>query len=407
MRSYVKRVQQKAEKLSKEQVLSLLEDIVDENESLYSVLESLSTGILIINDDFQLLRYNQIAESWLPFSEGLEDIPGSDKAIWEYIEDEDIAGFIRKCLEKNITNSSEDFSTVTSGGSVRFLNVTITPLINEGELSGKIILVRDITEKKNQDILLHRMENLANLTNLAAGMAHEIKNPLGAISIHIQLIQKALAKARENNDKLPAPKFVEDHIDVVNEEIEHLNKLVMDFLLAVRPVKAQLELKDPDKLIEGLISFFKPEFNRDGIEVIYKPSESDKRLLLDEKLFRDVVMNISQNSLYALKSKYGEVKENPSGAKFCISNAVRENKFVITIADNGCGMSDETLSKIFEPYYTTKANGTGLGMTMVYKIIKEFSGDIIVDSKEGEGTAFTITFPIPQKDTKLLSSESR
>ena len=407
MRSYVKRVQQKAEKLSKEQVLSLLEDIVDENESLYSVLESLSTGILIINDDFQLLRYNQIAESWLPFSERLEDIPGSDKAIWEYIEDEDIAGFIRKCLEKNITNSSEDFSTVTSGGSVRFLNVTITPLINEGELSGKIILVRDITEKKNQDILLHRMENLANLTNLAAGMAHEIKNPLGAISIHIQLIQKALAKARENNDKLPAPKFVEDHIDVVNEEIEHLNKLVMDFLLAVRPVKAQLELKDPDKLIEGLISFFKPEFNREGIEVIYKPSENDKRLLLDEKLFRDVVMNISQNSLYALKSKYGEVKENPSGAKFCISNAVRENKFVITIADNGCGMSDETLSKIFEPYYTTKANGTGLGMTMVYKIIKEFSGDIIVDSKEGEGTAFTITFPIPQKDTKLLSSESR
>ena len=407
MRSYVKRVQQKAEKLSKEQVLSLLEDIVDENESLYSVLESLSTGILIINDDFQLLRYNQIAESWLPFSERLEDIPGSDKAIWEYIEDEDIAGFIRKCLEKNITNSSEDFSTVTSGGSVRFLNVTITPLINEGELSGKIILVRDITEKKNQDILLHRMENLANLTNLAAGMAHEIKNPLGAISIHIQLIQKALAKARENNDKLPAPKFVEDHIDVVNEEIEHLNKLVMDFLLAVRPVKAQLELKDPDKLIEGLISFFKPEFNREGIEVTYKPSESDKRLLLDEKLFRDVVMNISQNSLYALKSKYGEVKENPSGAKFCISNAVRENKFVITIADNGCGMSDETLSKIFEPYYTTKANGTGLGMTMVYKIIKEFSGDIIVDSKEGEGTAFTITFPIPQKDTKLLSSESR
>ena len=419
MRSYVKRVKQKAEKLSKEQVLALLEDVVDENESLYSVLESLSTGLLIINDDFQLLRYNTIAESWLPFSERLEDILGSQNAIWEYIEDEDIASFLRKCLEKNITNSSEDFSTVTPGGSVRFLTVTISPLINEGELSGKMILVRDITEKKNQDILLHRMENLANLTNLAAGMAHEIKNPLGAISIHIQLIQKALSKARENDDKLPAPKFVEDHIDVVNEEIEHLNKLVMDFLLAVRPVKAQLELKDPDKLIDSLISFFKPEFNREGIEVLFRPSESGKRILLDEKLFRDVIMNISQNSLAALKSKYKSNQESDKsqsenqtkgsllGAKFCISNSVKENKFVITIADNGCGMSEETLAKIFEPYYTTKANGTGLGMTMVYKIIKEFSGDIIVDSKEGEGTAFTISFPIPQKDTKLLSSESR
>ncbi len=404
MRSYVKRVKQKAEKLSKEQVLSLLEDVVDENESLYSVLESLSTGLLIINDDFQLLRYNQIAESWLPFSERLEDILGSDKAIFEYIEDEDIAGFLRKCLEKNITNSSEDFSTVTPGGSVRFLTVTISPLINEGELNGKMILVRDITEKKNQDILLHRMENLANLTNLAAGMAHEIKNPLGAISIHIQLIQKALEKARENQDKLPAPKFVEDHIDVVNEEIEHLNKLVMDFLLAVRPVKAQLELKEPDKLIENLISFFKPEFNDEGIEVTFKASESGTRILLDEKLFRDVIMNISQNALAALKSKFNG-KE--SGGKFYISNTVHDNKFIITIADNGCGMSEESLSKIFEPYYTTKANGTGLGMTMVYKIIKEFSGEIIVDSKEGQGTAFTISFPIPQKDVKLLSSEER
>ena len=405
MRSYVKRVKQKAEKLSKEQILTLLENIADENESLYSVLESLSTGLLIINDDFQLVRYNQIAESWLPFSERLEDILGSENPIWEYIEDEDIAAFLQRCLEKNVTNSSEDFSTVTSGGSVRFLTVTIAPLINEGELNGKMILVRDITEKKNQDILLHRMENLANLTNLAAGMAHEIKNPLGAISIHIQLIQKALAKARENNDILPGKKFVEDHIDVVNEEIDHLNKLVMDFLLAVRPVKAQLELKEPDKLIDGLVSFFKPEFNREGIEVIYKPSESGKRILLDEKLFRDVVMNISQNSLAALKSKYNGDAE--AGAKFCISNSIRENKFIITIADNGCGMSEESLSKIFEPYYTTKANGTGLGMTMVYKIVKEFSGEIIVDSKEGEGTAFTITFPIPQKDTKLLSSDNR
>ena len=404
MRGYVKRVKQKAEKLSKEQVLSLLEDVVDENESLYSVFESLSTGLLITDDNFRLLRSNTIAESWLPFSERLEDILGSEKPIWEYIEDEDIADYLRRCLEKNITNSSEDFSTVTSGGTVRFLTVTIAPLINEGELNGKMILVRDITEKKNQDILLHRMKNLANLTNLAAGMAHEIKNPLGAISIHIQLIQKALAKARENQDKLPAKKFVEDHIDVVNEEIEHLNKLVMDFLLAVRPVKAQLELKEPDKLIEGLVSFFKPEFNREGIEVVFRPSDSGKRILLDEKLFRDVIMNISQNSLAALKSKYSS---GQTGAKFCISNTVRENKYIITIADNGCGMSEESLSKIFEPYYTTKANGTGLGMTMVYKIIKEFSGEIIVDSEEGKGTAFTITFPIPQKDVKLLSSEAR
>ncbi|MCR4948359.1 MAG: PAS domain S-box protein [Treponema sp.] len=403
MRGYVKRVTQKAEKLSKEQLLSLLETMVDENESLYSVLESLSTGLLIIDNNFKLLRSNTIVESWLPFSERIEDIQGTDTPVWEYIEDEDIAAFLKKCKENNITNSSEDFSIVTSGGSVRFLTITISPLVNDGELNGKVILVRDITEKRNQDVLLHRMENLANLTNLAAGMAHEIKNPLGAISIHIQLIQKALEKARENEDKLPAKKFVEDHIDVVNEEIEHLNKLVMDFLLAVRPIKAQLELKDPDKLINGLIDFIKPEFNKAAIKVEFRQSESSKKIMLDEKLFRDVIMNISQNALAALKTKF----QGEEGGQFTISDKVEGNKYILTIADNGCGMSEETLAKIFEPYYTTKANGTGLGMTMVYKIIKEFSGEIFVNSKEGEGTAFVISFPIPQKDAKLIASNER
>ena len=88
---------------------------------------------------------------------------------------------------------------------------------------------------------------------------------------------------------------------------------------------------------------------------------------------------------------------------FKIENYIKENKYFIEISDNGCGMSEETVSKIFEPYFTTKANGTGLGMTMVYKIIKEFSGEIFVESKENDGTKFTIIFPIPQKDAKLLS----
>ncbi len=125
-------------------------------------------------------------------------------------------------------------------------------------------------------------------------------------------------------------------------------------------------------------------------------------------------MNISQNSLAALKSKYTILKNTDNneidntdvmtGAKFCISNSIRDNKFVITIADNGCGMSEETLAKIFEPYYTTKANGTGLGMTMVYKIIKEFSGDIHVESQEGKGTVFTMVFPLHQDEKLAIES---
>ena len=145
--------------------------------------------------------------------------------------------------------------------------------------------------------------------------------------------------------------------------------------------------------------------------------------MLDEKLFRDVIMNLAQNSLAAIKSisvsekkdvfeqKTSEnfqnlpeiIRDTDFNYFFKIENYIKENKYFIEISDNGCGMSEETVSKIFEPYFTTKANGTGLGMTMVYKIIKEFSGEIFVESKENDGTKFTIIFPIPQKDAKLLS----
>ena len=401
MRGYVKRVSQKFNKLSNEQLISLLDGMVEENENLYSILECISAGLLILDNDFVLQQSNKIVESRLNFSVYLDDPKATTVPIWEIMEDEEIGEYFKKCWEKGLTNTTEDFTVMTSGGSVRFLTITMTPLMHDGNTTGKIILVRDVTEKKNQEVLLHRMENMANLTNLAAGMAHEIKNPLGAISIHIQLLQKALEKARQNKDILPPKKFVEDHVDVVNDEIDHLNKLIMDFLFAVRPVNAQLQLKKPAALIQNIVDFFTPEFHDNGINVKLIIKDADSRLLLDEKLLRDIIMNLAQNGLAAIKQKKDdEATSLDYMGEFTIECASAENKYYIIISDNGCGMKSETVSKIFEPYFTTKANGTGLGMTMVYKIVKEFSGDITVESREGKGTVFTMVFPLPQ-DGKL------
>jgi len=401
MRGYVKRVSQKFNKLSNEQLISLLDGMVEENENLYSILECISAGLLILDNDFVLQQSNKIVESRLNFSVYLDDPKATTVPIWEIMEDEEIGEYFKKCWEKGITNTNEDFTVMTSGGSVRFLTITMTPLMHDGNTTGKIILVRDVTEKKNQEVLLHRMENMANLTNLAAGMAHEIKNPLGAISIHIQLLQKALEKARQNNDVLPQKKFVEDHVDVVNDEIDHLNKLIMDFLFAVRPVNAQLQLKKPAALIQSIVDFFTPEFHDNGIKIKLIIKDADSRFLLDEKLLRDIIMNLAQNGLAAIKQKKDDEATSPDYmGEFTIECASAENKYYIIISDNGCGMKSETVSKIFEPYFTTKSNGTGLGMTMVYKIVKEFSGDITVESQEGKGTVFTMVFPLPQ-DGKL------
>ena len=400
MTNFNKSVAQKISKLSDAQLQKLFSSITSERDALSSIIESLSLGLVILDKDCKLLLANKAAERCLPFT--VRPLPKNDSSnLWELVADADIAAFLKNCFEKKKTNAGEEFSVRASDGGIRFVQLTLSPLVREEKLEGCILSVRDITERKNQEILLHRMESLAGLTNLAASVAHEIKNPLGAISIHIQLLQKAIKKARESDGLLPEQKFLEKYIDVVNDEIESLNKIVMDFLFAVRPVNANLELLQPNALLKKFADFFVPEFSSKNVELKLDLCSDTTRLMLDQKLLREVAANLAQNALAAIFEKFN----GKAGGVFEIHTAVKDNKFVILIKDNGVGMSEKTLSRVFEPYYTTKANGTGLGLTMVYKIVKEFSGDIQVESREGEGSAFVITLPVPQTDKRLLEAK--
>lgn len=400
MTNFNKSVAQKLSKLSDAQIEKLFSSISSERDALSSIIESLSLGLIIFDKDSKLFLINKAAERALPFS--ARPLPKNENSIlWDFVGDSQIAAFLKDCVQKRRSNVSEEFSFQTGGGSVRFVSISVSPLVQNEELDGCIIVVRDITERRKQEILLRRMESLAGLTNLAASVAHEIKNPLGAISIHIQLLQKAIKKARESDGLLPDQKFLEKYIDVVNDEISSLNKIVMDFLFAMRPVNANLELLQPNPLIKKFADFFAPEFSSKNVLLKTELCDDSSRLLLDQKLLREVMANLAQNALAAIVDKFN----GKEGGVLEIRSAVKDGKFVILIKDNGAGMSEKTLARVFEPYYTTKASGTGLGLTMVYKIVKEFSGDIQVESKEGEGSAFIITLPVPQTDTRLLEAK--
>ena len=259
-------------------------------------------------------------------------------------------------------------------------------------MAGYIIRIDDITETRSQEVKLRRMESLASLTSLAASVAHEIKNPLGAISIHIQLIQKALKKARAGDGTLPDEKFVENYLDIVTQEIERLNQIIVDFLFAVRPVQASLELVNLSEMLENFCQFIVPELDNKKISLEKDLLEKPPYVYLDTKLFKQVLINLAQNAIAAMKD----------GGKLLVSTKLKNDRLLVAIADTGCGMDAETVSRIFEPYFTTKANGTGLGLTMVYKIIKELGGDIDVKSFPDEGTIFTISLPVPQKELRAL-----
>ena len=395
MRRYAKRLAQKVAKLSNEQVESLLDMVLEENETLDAVMESLNTGLLICDKAGNLLLTNKTAERLLPFNAtrvSLAEQRGQTTPVWNIIADSDISAFLRSVYEKPKNQTSEEFTLETAGGSVRIIVVTALPLVQKKRVTGTLIQIEDVTDARNQQTLLRRMESLASLTNLAASVAHEIKNPLGAISIHIQLIQKALKKARAGDGMLPDRKFVENYLDVVNEEIDRLNKIIVDFLFAVRPIQAKLEPVNPNEIINSPMEFMRPEFEKADVELKLELLDKPPNLMLDVALFKQVIMNLAQNAVAAMKN----------GGLLGINTQIKNDHFIITVADTGEGMDEQTCSRIFEPYFTTKANGTGLGLTMVYKIIKESAGEIDVRSFPGEGTIFTISLPVPQKERRSI-----
>ena len=407
MSRYVERVIDMLPKLSSEEVKRVLMEVVSENSMLDSLIESFSTGLILVDKKWRILQVNKAAKRILRISPDEEKY--EDELLFNVIEEnEEISEWLKNIADTHKTNVREEFSSSSSSdGSVRFLAVSVFSFVQKTEISGSIVKIEDITQQKAKAVLDRRLENMEGLTNLAAGMAHEIKNPLGAISIHIQLVQKAISKKRGGDGTLPDKKFLEEHLDMVNDEIEKLNELVMDFLFAVRPVNAKLTLSDPEEILSSICDFVSPEFNKSHVLLKMELLKEKKRIMIDEKLFRQVIINIAQNAFYAVKAKFpGCTEENTNSQEMpgivIFKTTIIEDNFVISISDNGIGMDSETVGRIFEPYFTTKANGTGLGMTMSYKIIKEFGGDIQVKSEKGTGSVFFISLPVPQTETKLL-----
>jgi PAS domain S-box-containing protein len=401
VKDFVKKISQKISKLTPEQVESLFDVLVQENEELDAIIESVSIGLLSVNKEWILMQSNKAAERLISMK-----TPYAEQPVWELVGDKDIGDFFKDVSRMQKINVSEEFTIQTPSGTVRFLSINITPLVQRKKMTGYVIKIDDITEKRNQETLLRRMESLASLTNLAASVAHEIKNPLGAISIHIQLVQKAIAKARSSDGQLPDEKFVEKYLGVVNEEIDRLNQIIVDFLFAVRPISAHLEPIEPNSFLSDLSDFFRTELADKNINLELDLLDKSPHIMMDTKLFKQVLINLVQNAIAAVETVQEQNKIGYQG-RLLISTKLKNDKFILALADNGVGMDKETSSRIFEPYYTTKANGTGLGLTMVYKIIKELSGDIDATSFPGEGTVFTITLPVIQRERRLIEYQKQ
>ena len=405
MKQAIKRALQIIAKLNNtEQLHSLFTSLVDDVERLESVLDSLAEGILVCDSDHNMIWANKFSDRLLPLSRREDPVP-----VWRCVNDKEIAGFLKEILLSGDRADGREFETGVKG-IWRLLSISIFPLVKDYRVTGSLIHVDDITEKRRKEVRMRQAENLASLTTLAAGVAHEIKNPLGSISIHIQLLQKAFAKNEElyyfsHPEDRPDPNFSDGekgptayfemfhrYINVINEEMDRLNHIVVDFLFAVRPMTLNLQEMNFNAFVREVVDFIRYELEESRIKTALELDESLPLLDFDQLVMKQALLNLIQNAMAAMND----------GGTLAIKTKWNDNEALISVADTGTGISEQNLAKIFEPYFTTKETGSGLGLTLVFKIIREHRGDINVDSKEGEGTCFTIILPIPQRERRCL-----
>ena len=365
------------------EVEKLIREEVTEGDIYRSLFDSLSEAHIVVDRNGKIKLINKTVFQILPHSQSLRLKEGS--SVCKSFPDEDMKIYIESIIQGRAKNDQKDF-TFQIGQDMRTIRVDYAKVSTDAD-SFLDIRLKDISEDLRKEVRLRRSESLASMTTMAAGIAHEIKNPLAAMKIHLQLMRKAFSK----HGSLTGEE-AEKYLSVLDEETDHLNSIAVDFLFAVKPMNIELRLGSISDVIEETISFLMPEAEEKGIEVASSIQKFLPKIEIDPKYVRQALLNIIENAFAAMNG----------GGKLTVTLKQEGNYLVLRIKDTGGGISNELLSKIFEPYFTTKATGTGLGLTVVYKVMKEHNGEIHVESEIGKGTCFTLSFPVPSSERTAL-----
>lgn len=356
------------------------------------IIENLEEGIIAIDINGIIQGINKKACFLLSIPRNSED-----KAISKCINNTNIGRLILELLEANNT----DTKIIKDDKNARMLQIDILPLGDSGIIIGTLIKIFDITKSYESAQKLKRAEQLASFTTLAAGVAHEIKNPLGSISIYVQLIEKIIKKNMDNDCQ--CYNEFRDYCNIIKEEISRLEDTINSFLFSVRKLVLNLEDININSLILSTVDFLKYEIENNNIKIDIKFDIENLILKIDERYIKQCLINIIQNSIDSIieKKKHNKSDEN----NILIKLKLLDNYALISIKDTGIGIKEEELSKIFEPYFTTKRNGTGLGLTNVIRIIEAHNGSFNIESKYGFGSEAIIKLPLMLENQKFLESD--
>ncbi len=345
------------------------------------VAQSMSSGLVTTDLNGRITSFNRAAEEITGYT--FQEVIGR---LWYNVFDlKELRDFFEE-IGRRKTPYRFDAEVLRKDSIKVVLGMTVSPLKNEKkETTGVIGIFQDITRIKELEDEMKKKDRLAMVGEMAAGMAHEVRNPLASLIGSMQLLREEL-KLNEENSHL---------LDIALRETDRLNLIITNFLTYTRPVPLNKRQCDIKELITDAITFLKKSKEyREDINIITEFTEGELTANVDSHQINQVLWNLSINALQAVNGN-GEIKVSAKKLKKSLQPGEHLEEYVeIAFIDNGTGIAPEIRDKIFYPFFTTKESGSGLGLAIVQRVIEDHQGTIKVESKVGKGTRFTIYLPV-------------
>jgi PAS domain S-box-containing protein len=411
--SFLDKVLGRIKRLDTEGLQSVVQRLASERSFLETLFNTIEDGVLVVDEHGRILYVNQAITRLLGLQPDVEGQPISHfipDLDWEKILRLDTAGgagVVRHEFEVHYPRP-------------RFLRLYAAPLdgLAEGSL-GVALIIHDATEARQQAFEAIETERVQALKLLAASVAHEIGNPLNALHIHLQLMEREIRKlkkaphsgsmsshSRSSRSRSRAPLSsgpveteeiahkLEQFLEVAKGEINRLDYIVTQYLQAIRPTPPQIKLSALNEVVVKTLELLQPELNNRGLQVKSRLARQLPITPIDPRQIQQVLVNLIKNAMQAMTR----------GGTLTLQTGESSDGIWVSVADTGGGIPQEQINRIFEPFFTTKEKGSGLGLMIVQRIVRAHGGRIELESQVGRGTTFRIWLPLHERKPRLLEA---
>ncbi len=386
--SSLDRVLGRVEALDSVNLANLVQRLARERGLFEDIFNTLQEGVLLITTDGRIDYANAAAQNLI----GLDDDDLAGQTLWR------LAPGLRPSLEPALGGEAGAAMPVVAREFAltypepRTVRLYMVPFHGDGRAAVRrfAVILTDITREKQSTEARIESERTSSILLLAAGVAHELGNPLNSLTIHLQLIERRLKKLKSARDRDAAP--LAESISICQAEVRRLDGIITNFLEAIRPRPPDLVETRLQEVLAEVLRFQQEELADRGVTVEAETSDELPPIMADRNQLKQVFFNLMKNAMEAMA---------PGGTLRIRSHADDANIYLL-FGDTGAGIKPDDLVRLFQPYHTTKPGGHGLGLMIVQRIMREHGGQIGIESKENVGTLVTLQFPRKDRRVRML-----